>query len=88
MRLLLDTHVFIWWRENSLRLSGPAASAIARAEVVYVSVVSAWECIVKVGAGFLRIPEPFESAIPAAGFEPLALTFRQIERLALLPAHP
>lgn len=42
-RLLLDTHALIWWQAGSDRLSAPAASAIAEAERVWISVISLWE---------------------------------------------
>ena len=42
-RLLLDTHVFIWWRVNSPLLGRDARAAIASADLVFVSVASAWE---------------------------------------------
>jgi PIN domain nuclease of toxin-antitoxin system len=41
VRLLLDTHTFLWWREASGRVKGKARRAIAGAEVVYVSAASA-----------------------------------------------
>ena len=42
-KLLLDTHVFLWWRSNDPLLQGAAKSAIADADVVFVSAATAWE---------------------------------------------
>jgi PIN domain nuclease of toxin-antitoxin system len=59
-RLLLDTHIFLWWRANDPWLSEPIRSAIANAEIVMVSAASAWEAGIKVQLGRLRLPESFE----------------------------
>lgn len=56
-RLLLDTHVFLWWRGEPGRLKTVARRAIAEAEVVFVSVASAWEAAIKVSIGRLRLPD-------------------------------
>lgn len=74
MRLLLDTHVILWWRENSPRLKGEARKAIAKADVVYVSVASAWEAAIKVSLGKVRIPGPLEEAVDDSGFSRLPIT--------------
>ena len=51
MRLLLDTHTFVWWTLDSPRLSISGRNAIENAEVVSVSLVTAWEIAIKVGQG-------------------------------------
>ncbi len=44
MRLLLDTHVLLWWLANNPRLSAYARAVIADSDnQVFVSAVSAWE---------------------------------------------
>jgi PIN domain nuclease of toxin-antitoxin system len=48
MRLLLDTHVFLWYITNDHRLSPQLAEAISEvSNEVYLSVVSIWEALVK-----------------------------------------
>ena len=42
-RLLLDTHVFLWWRADPGRIRTDVIDAISRADTVFVSVASAWE---------------------------------------------
>ncbi len=86
VRLLLDTHTFLWWRGNHPRLGEAARTAIASAEMVFVSAVSAWEAAIKAGLGRLRIPEPFEVGVAASGFEELPITFLHAQRLEQLPA--
>ena len=85
--LLLDTHVFVWWRLNEPRLNADARAAIAAAELVFVSVASAWEAAIKVGLGKLRFPEGFEAAVIASRFEKLLIAFRHAEVAGALAPH-
>jgi PIN domain nuclease of toxin-antitoxin system len=45
--LIVYTHVFLWWRSNDQLLQGAAKSAIADADVVFVSAATAWEAGIK-----------------------------------------
>jgi PIN domain nuclease of toxin-antitoxin system len=48
MRLLLDTHAYVWWRASRRRLSRGARNAIEdREHVVYLSTASVWELAIK-----------------------------------------
>ena len=51
MRLLLDTHIFIWVAEGNKRLSKHARDAIQQAEIAYVSSVSIVEAAIKANQG-------------------------------------
>ena len=86
-RLLLDTHVFLWWRSEPARLPAPVKSSIASADIVFVSAVSAWEAAIKSSLGRLEIPDTIEAGVLASGFEKLLLTFAHAERVAGLPHH-
>ena len=86
MRFLLDTHVVVWWLQD-LPLTAEARSAIADAELAYASLASAWEVSIKVGAGKLRLPAPFEEGIRASGFTALPITFAHTEAYTRLPRH-
>lgn len=58
MRVLLDTHAFIWWNDGDERLSSRARSTIAEPDnQVFLSSASAWEIAIKHGRGLLRLPE-------------------------------
>lgn len=50
MKVLLDTHVLIWW-DAGQKLSTAAIKAIQQADDVYVSVASAWEIAIKASLG-------------------------------------
>jgi len=86
VRLLLDTHVVLWWRQNSRQLTRDATELIATAEAAYVSAASAWEVIIKTALGRLALADPFERHVTAAGFEPLAITFAHAAEVGRLPA--
>ena len=86
-RLLLDTHVFLWWRGEPSRLSPEVRNRIAAAELVFVSAASAWEAGIKVALGRLDLPDTVEAGVLASGFEKLLITFPHAERAASLPAH-
>ena len=85
--LLLDTHVFIWWRKNSPRLGNEARGHIASASVVFVSVASAWEAAIKIALGKLRLSESFEAGVVASRFDKLPIEFSHAEVVATLPRH-
>ena len=83
--LLLDTHAFLWWRGAPSRLGPAAQHAIAEAQIVYVSMASAWEAAIKVSMGKLKLNDPFEDGVTESGFRPLPITFAHIHHLVALP---
>ena len=90
MRVLLDTHAFLWWLGGSDRLSDPAHLAIAdETNDILVSAASAWEIATKHRLG--RLPGTSEVAldIPGAiadqGFEELEITVDDGGRAGSLP---
>lgn len=85
--LLLDTHVFLWWRTTSPHLGAEARKAIAQADAVFVSAASAWEAGIKQALGRLELPDRFEAGVEESGFEKLAVTFAHAERAGALPPH-
>jgi len=87
VRLLLDTHVFLWWRADDKRLRATVRKAIAEAEIVFVSAASAWEAAIKVALGRLRIPDTVAAGVIDSGFEKLPINFSHAEGAARLPSH-
>lgn len=85
MRLLLDTHVFLWWREDNPRLAPEARGAIADADLCFVSAASAWEVAIKMRLGKIRIPGPFEAAVEDSRMSKLPVTFAHAAATAELP---
>lgn len=86
-RLLLDTHVFLWWRVDAAALSKSARTAIASADLAYVSAASAWEAAIKASLGKLKLPESFAAGVEDSDFEKLMISFAHAEAAARLPPH-
>ncbi|HEX6534352.1 MAG TPA: type II toxin-antitoxin system VapC family toxin [Gemmatimonadaceae bacterium] len=86
-RLLLDTHVWLWWQADDRRLTKATRTAIARAAEVYVSAASGWEMAINIALGKLEVPEDFAAAADAGGFRELPVHFRHVAALRTLPAH-
>ncbi len=87
MRLLLDTHVFLWWIDDAQPLSRRAREAIASAEnECLVSVASCWEMAIKASLGKLELPAPIERFIPEQ-LQRLEIDFRHVARVATMTFH-
>ena len=86
-RLLLDIHIFLWWRGEPSRLTSEVRSRIATADIVFVSAASAWEAAIKVSVGRLELPDTMGAGVLASGFEKLPIAFSHAEHAAALPLH-
>ncbi len=89
MSLLLDTHVFLWWLEDSPRLGAAARDAIADPGVpVYVSAASAWEISIKRVRGRIDLSdEGFALGMREGGFSELPMTAMHGLAAGTLPDH-
>lgn len=89
MRLLLDTHAFVWWAIDSPRLSGAARAAIVTADTVFVSAVAAWEIATKHRLGTWPEAAGLISALPQTvrrlRFDELPLTLEHGSFAGSLP---
>ena len=86
MRLLLDTHVLLWWLVDDRRLGTQARALISNADnSVYVSAASAWEISIKRALGKLKAPSSLDGSVEEAGFEKLPIGFQHAERAGSLP---
>jgi len=64
VRLLLDTHVWLWWNTEPERLSGPTRRQIGDpANEVFLSAASVWEMAIKRRLGKLPLPEPVSAYV-------------------------
>jgi PIN domain nuclease of toxin-antitoxin system len=76
MRVLLDTHVFLWWNDGNSQLSKKAHRILSDpANTLVLSVASAWEIAIKVQSGKLRIPEDSATYIYRHGSPTMASKF-------------
>jgi PIN domain nuclease of toxin-antitoxin system len=92
VKLLLDTHAFLWWVGGSRDLSRRARSAVGSGRnECFVSIASGWEIAVKVSLGTLKVEGALDRFLPeqlaANGFQPLPIDLKHCARVATLPFH-
>lgn len=86
MRLLLDTHAFLWLVAGDERLPRSARSLISGAAGLALSTASVWEAEIKRAAGRLAVP-PLREAARRVDVPVLPLTPDDAEAAAHLPLH-
>lgn len=90
MKVLLDTHAFLWAITDDERLSVRAREVLRTADL-WLSVISLWEIITKVQMGKLTLPEPpsryFPRHIASLRTELLVVKAAHVLRLELLPIY-
>ncbi|MFM9970696.1 MAG: type II toxin-antitoxin system VapC family toxin [Burkholderiales bacterium] len=88
MRLLLDTHIFLWYLAGSRKLAKPVLHRIEVAEVVYISAASIWEAGIKIKQGRLEAnSKDLVAGIESSGFAQLPMTATHAAMAASLPEH-
>lgn len=88
MRLLLDTHIFLWAVTDSRKLKSAARQQMLAADEVYVSSASVWEIAIKSRLGkIVGDAEQLALAIGDSGFIELPVSARHAARVAQLPLH-
>jgi PIN domain nuclease of toxin-antitoxin system len=92
MRVLLDTHVWLWMWGEPERLRNEARTLVEDpATELNVSAVSAWEIATKHAAGRLRLPAPAHDWLSdprhRRGVIELPITFEHAIRAGTLPPH-
>jgi PIN domain nuclease of toxin-antitoxin system len=86
-RILLDTHVWLWWQSRDARLGPAARVLIKNADEVRLSAASVWEIAIKVSIGKLRIPDDadFARELERDGFRELAISIGHTDAVRRLP---
>ena len=88
MKLLLDTHVLLWWLDDSLRLPPQMRELIADPErTVFISAATAWEIRIKQKLGKLDLPADFDAALDTSEFHWLSISRVHADATAHLPFH-
>ena len=86
MRLLLDSHVVLWWDTDLTKLSDAQRLGIGNPRnEVFVSAVSPWELGIKRASGKVSFAEPIEALVDRFRFQKLAITMAHGELAASLP---
>ncbi len=92
MRLLLDTHTFLWFTLDNPRLSATALALIGDPDNgVLLSIASVWEVAIKVNTGKLALDRAvvpfFEEQMQHNSIALLSLELRHLAPIATLPLH-
>ena len=91
MKLLLDTHSFVWWRDSPEKLSSSALNAISDSDnEIFLSVVVDWELQIKIALKKFRLNSPLKKAIEEErdtnNFGILPVQLHHVLKLAGLPS--
>ncbi len=92
MNLLLDTHAFLWFLVDDLRLRSATRQLVADPlNDVFVSAASAWEIAIKASLGKLVVPPDVATWLPVqlatSRLTPLAITVAHAAAVERLPPH-
>jgi PIN domain nuclease of toxin-antitoxin system len=88
VRVLLDTHIFLWWNSDPRMISGALREAIAESgNEIYVSAASVWEVAIKRALGKLAFTQRIVQAVLGHRFELLPINGEHAEYAAELPPH-
>ena len=86
MKLLLDTHILLWWLANDPALKPRARQLIADPDnAIFLSSVTLWEIWLKHSIGKLTLPADFEARLAKETFESLPLAATHTKAVASLP---
>ncbi|HEU0242137.1 MAG TPA: type II toxin-antitoxin system VapC family toxin [Micromonosporaceae bacterium] len=85
MRLLLDTHVVLWWLADDARLTDDLKHVLDTDPDVYVSAASVWEVVIKQAIGKIRAPVDLAERISDVGFRELPIASRHAVAVSGLP---
>ena len=91
MKVLLDTHTFLWWDGEPEKLSKPALGLCQNPENdLFLSVASVWEMQIKIQLGKLKVNLPLDNLIHQQeenGIEILPVHISHVFELSNLPSH-
>ena len=88
MRLLLDTHVFLWWLTDDPRLEAVRREAIADPDaLVHVSAATIWEIAIKEAQGRIEVSADLADEIRGGGFTELPISAGHALAAGRLPRH-
>ena len=86
MNLLLDTHIVLWWLDDSPDLPTPARQAIIdTTNVCFASTATLWEIEIKRALGKLSIPDSYNDLLARQGFRELPISSAHTSALRALP---
>ena len=87
MRILLDTHLVIWWEADHPRLPAQTREWVDGSEEVFISRASLWEMAIQISIGRLKMDlERFTSSVERQGFSWLDIRNEHLLAVATLPS--
>lgn len=88
MSYLLDTHVLLWWFDDTSILTEEARVIIENpSNTIYISSVVTWEIIIKQSLGKLKVPSRIYKLIRSDQFQELPITIDHTLALIKLPQY-
>jgi PIN domain nuclease of toxin-antitoxin system len=91
VRLLLDTHAFLWFATGDRRLSRPARAAMEAEDAqLHISAASVWEVAIEASLGRLTLPTSVDAYLAekiAEGYRMTPVTWAQAAAVERLPFH-
>jgi len=88
LKILLDTHLLLWWLMDARRLSRKARELVQDpSHTIFLSVASLWEIRIKEALGKVEVPENFDEAVAMETFEVLPIYAAHTKALKSLPMH-
>lgn len=88
MKLLLDTHILLWWLGDDERLSLELRAVITNPEhFIFVSAASVWEMSIKKSLGKLSVPDGLLPILKQNEFQLLSITAEHCLEIVNLPEH-
>ncbi len=88
MKILLDTHILLWWLADDPLLSKKARTLIIdKKNIVFISAATTWEMMIKKALGKLEAPENIVEMIKDNQFKDLSITLAHTLAIGELPKH-
>lgn len=92
MKILLDTHAFLWFVSDAPQLSKKAKRLFLDENNLFVfSIASVWEMAIKTSLGKLHLEQPFEKFVSHQlqenAISILDIQFRHLRKISILPFH-
>jgi PIN domain nuclease of toxin-antitoxin system len=85
-RILVDTHILLWWLESDPKLRPATRRLLADPQsLLFVSAASVWEIRIKQALGRLKVPDRFDEHLGMLGFEELPVSIAHTVGLIGLP---
>ncbi|RPD86142.1 type II toxin-antitoxin system VapC family toxin [Neisseria weixii] len=85
-KILLDTHVVIWWLLDSPELGQKSRNIVQNPDnQIFVSAATIWELSIKISKGLLELPEEIFEAIEEEDFEQLPIKWFHGKQAGILP---